>query len=89
MSALDVGRLLFEGLLLAAFLALPLVFAAFLAGVISAGVQRVARVSEPVIGLVPRLMGVGLAALWLAPWMSEQACSYARRVLALVSLVAG
>jgi flagellar biosynthesis protein FliQ len=89
MSALDVSRLLVEGFLLAGLLALPLVGAAFVAGLISAGVQRFARVSEPVIGLVPRLLGVGLAAILLAPWMSEQVCSYAQRMLALLSFVAG
>jgi flagellar biosynthesis protein FliQ len=87
MDASDVGGLLIEGFLLAATLALPLVGAAFLAGVVSAVVQRLCSVSEPVIGLVPRLLGVGFALVLLAPWIAEQVQSYAERVLASLSAV--
>lgn len=89
MLASDLSRLFLDGLVLGAFLVLPLLAATLATGALSGLIQRLARVNEPVIGLIPRLVGVGIAALLLAPWWAAHMASFTRRIWALLATVGG
>ncbi len=80
----DVAR---EGLVLALFLSLPILAAAFAAGLLTALLQSLTRISEPALTHVPRIAAVVVAVLISASWISERVAGFAERVWSLVQAV--
>jgi flagellar biosynthesis protein FliQ len=78
---LEIAR---EGLVIALLLTAPMLGAALAASLVSAALQAFTRVSEPALTYVPRVVGVGLAAIVAAPWIGSRMADFAARVWSLV-----
>ncbi len=81
---LEIAR---EALVLSVILSLPVIGAAFIAGLVSACLQALTRVSEPALTNVPRIAAVALAVWIAAPWMGGRVAGFAERVWILVQTV--
>lgn len=73
-----------EGLLLALWLAVPLLAAALVAGAFTAVIGAVTQVRDPSLGMAPRVVAVVVAIVIAAPFIATQAAAFATRALALV-----
>ncbi len=80
----DIAR---EALVLILILSMPILGAALLAGLIAAALQTLTRVSEPVLTHVPRIVGVAVAVLVAAPWISSRVIGFTNRVWSLVQVI--
>ena len=81
--------LLREGVLLALWLAAPLLVAALLAGVITGLVGAFTQIQDPALGLVPRVAAVGIALVLFAPSIGQQLEAFAGRLWPLVAAIGG
>ena len=73
MSALDpagIVELAQRALVMAFYLALPLLGAAFAVGLAASIIQAATRQSDPTLNTVPKLLGVGGALLIFGAWMA-------------------
>ena len=61
-----------EALRLALMLGGPLLAAAFVVGLAVNILQTLTQLNEPVVGLVPRLVAVVVAAIVLLPWLAAR-----------------
>jgi flagellar biosynthesis protein FliQ len=61
-----------EGLLLALWLAAPLLVAALLAGILTGLVGAFTQIQDPAVALVPRVAAVGIALVVFAPSIGHQ-----------------
>ncbi|MCP4600570.1 MAG: hypothetical protein GY847_08575 [Proteobacteria bacterium] len=84
LDLLDIAR---EALLLALLLSLPILGAAFAAGLITALLQALTKISEPALTHVPRIAAVTLAALIAAPWISLRVANFTERVWSLIQAI--
>lgn len=73
-----------EGLLLALWLAVPLLAAALLAGALTAVIGAVTQVRDPSLGMAPRVVAVVVAVVIAAPFIASQAAAFATRALLLI-----
>lgn len=73
-----------EGLLLALWLAAPLLVAALVAGAFTAVLGAVTQVRDPALGMAPRVVAVAVAVIAAAPFIAHQAAAFATRALSLV-----
>lgn len=80
----DVAR---EALLLTLSLCIPFVAAAFAAGLVTAFLQTMARVSEPALSYAPRIATVAVTALVAAPWICARVARFAESVWSLIQTV--
>lgn len=76
-----------EGLLLALWLAAPLLVAALLAGAITGLVGAFTQIQDPAVGLVPRVAAVGVALVLFAPSIGRQLEAFAARLWPLVAAI--
>jgi flagellar biosynthesis protein FliQ len=76
-----------EGLLLALWLAAPLLVAALLAGAITGLVGAFTQIQDPAVGLVPRVAAVGVALVLFAPSIGRQLEAFATRLWPLVAAI--
>jgi len=83
-SLLGLAR---EGLLLALWLAAPLLLAALLAGAFNAVLGAITQVRDPSLGMAPRVVAVAVAVIVAAPFIAHQAAGFASRALSLVGAV--
>jgi flagellar biosynthesis protein FliQ len=81
--------LLREGLLLALWLAAPLLVAALIAGVITGLVGAFTQIQDPAVGLVPRVAAVGIAVAVFAPSIGRQLEAFAERLWPLIAAIGG
>jgi len=77
--------LLREGLMLALWLALPLLLAAAAAGLVAALLTRVAQLEDPTVAMVARVVGVGGALVLFGPSIAAQLQGCAARALATIA----
>lgn len=76
-----------EGLLLALWLAAPMLLAALLAGAFTAVIGAVTQVRDPSLTMAPRVAAVAVAIVVAAPFIAHQAAAFATRALTLVGTV--
>lgn len=76
-----------EGLLLALWLAAPMLLAALLAGAFTAVIGAVTQVRDPSLTMAPRVAAVAVAVVVAAPFIAHQAAAFATRALTLVGAV--
>jgi flagellar biosynthetic protein FliQ len=81
---IEVAR---EGLILALLLSLPILGAALIAGLLTALLQMVTKVSEPVLTYVPRIVAVVLAVIFVGPWMGGRLANFAERIWSMIQVV--
>jgi len=78
-----------EGLLLALWLAAPLLVAALVAGVVTGLIGAFTQVQDPAVGLVPRVAAVGVALVVFAPSIGQQLDAFTSRLWPLVATIGG
>ena len=76
-----------EGVVLALFLAAPLLVAVLIAGILTGLVGAVTQIQDPAVGLVPRVAAVGIALVVFAPSIAHQLEVFAGRLWPLVVAV--
>ena len=81
---IDVAR---EALLLTLTLCVPLLIAAFAAGLVTAFLQMLSKVSEPALSYAPRIVAVAVVALVAAPWIGSRVARFAESVWSLIQSV--
>lgn len=72
MTGSDLVELVREAVLAGGILVTPVLLAGLGVGIVTGLVQAATGVQEPIIGLVPRLLAMGLAVLWTLPWMVDR-----------------
>lgn len=70
--------LVLQGLELAAWLALPIVAAHLLAGVLSGILQAITGWQDAALSQVPRLLAIVIVLLIAGPWMARSLVDFAR-----------
>ena len=76
-----------EGVVLALFLAAPLLVAVLIAGILTGLVGAVTQIQDPAVGMVPRVAAVGIALVVFAPSIAHQLEAFASRLWPLVVAV--
>ena len=76
-----------EGVVLALFLAAPLLVAVLIAGILTGLVSAVTQIQDPAVGMVPRVAAVGIALVVFAPSIAHQLEAFASRLWPLVVAV--
>jgi flagellar biosynthesis protein FliQ len=79
--------LLREGVLLALWLAAPLLVAALIAGILTGLLGAFTQIQDPAVGVVPRVAAVGIALVVFAPSIAHQLDAFASRLWPLVAAV--
>ncbi len=76
-QAIDVVR---ETLTLMLMLSMPILAAALVIGLIVSLLQAVTQVQEQTLSFVPKIVGMGLAAIIVLPWIITQIMDFATRM---------
>ena len=76
-QAIDVVR---ETLTLMLMLSMPILAAALIIGLIVSLLQAVTQVQEQTLSFVPKIVGMGLAAIFVLPWIITQIMDFATRM---------
>ena len=85
MNSLAVVQIVRDALMMAFWLAAPVLIVGFVAGIVMSLLQIVTSIQDSAFNTVPRLAAV-LAALILAmPWMLQKASTYATSILGNLS----
>jgi flagellar biosynthetic protein FliQ len=85
MNSLAVVQIVRDALMMAFWLAAPVLIVGFVAGIVMSLLQIVTSIQDSAFSTVPRLAAV-LAALILAmPWILQKASAYAKSILGNLS----
>ena len=76
-QAIDIVR---ETLSLMLILSLPILAAALVIGLIVSLLQAVTQVQEQTLSFVPKIVGMGVAAIVVLPWIIMQIMDFATRM---------
>ena len=76
-QAIDVVR---ETLTLMLMLSMPILAAALIIGLIVSLLQAVTQVQEQTLSFVPKIVGMGIAAILMLPWIITQIMDFATRM---------
>lgn len=76
-QAIDIVR---EALTLMLMLSLPILAAALLIGLAVSLLQAVTQVQEQTLSFVPKIIGMGMAAIFVLPWILTQIMDFATRM---------
>lgn len=76
-QAIDVVR---ETLTLMLMLSMPILAAALVIGLVVSLLQAVTQVQEQTLSFVPKIVGMGLAAIVVLPWIITQIMDFATRM---------
>lgn len=76
-QAIDVVR---ETLTLMLMLSMPILGAALVIGLVVSLLQAVTQVQEQTLSFVPKIVGMGLAAIFVLPWIMMKIMDFATRM---------
>ncbi len=76
-QAIDVVR---ETLTLMLMLSMPILGAALVIGLVVSLLQAVTQVQEQTLSFVPKIVGMGLAAIFVLPWIVMKIMDFATRM---------
>ena len=76
-QAVDIVR---ESLQLMLTLSGPILLAALTIGLLVSLLQAVTQVQEQTLSFVPKIIGMGLVAIFLTPWLAMMITDFARRM---------
>ena len=76
-QAIDIVR---ESLQLMLTLSGPILLAALSIGLVVSLLQAVTQVQEQTLSFVPKIIGMGLVAIFLTPWLAMMIMDFARRM---------
>jgi flagellar biosynthetic protein FliQ len=75
--AIDLVR---EALTLMLALSLPILMAALIIGLVVSILQAVTQIQEQTLSFVPKIVGMGLTAVLVFPWMAKKILEFAARM---------
>jgi len=75
--AIDLVR---EALTLMLALSLPILMAALIIGLTVSVLQAVTQIQEQTLSFVPKIVGMGLTAVLVFPWMAKKILEFAARM---------
>ena len=78
-QSIDLVR---ETLTLMLLLSLPILAAALIVGLVVSVLQAVTQVQEQTLSFVPKIMGMGLVAILVMPWLVMKIMEFASRMFA-------
>ncbi|MEZ6190846.1 MAG: flagellar biosynthesis protein FliQ [Phycisphaerales bacterium] len=73
-QAIDIVR---ETLMLMLLLSMPILAAALVIGLAVSLLQAVTQVQEQTLSFVPKIIGMGLAAIFVLPWITNEIMDFA------------
>ncbi len=76
-QAIDIVR---ETLMLMLLLSMPILAAALVIGLVVSLLQAVTQVQEQTLSFVPKIIGMGLAAIFVLPWITNEIMDFATRM---------
>jgi flagellar biosynthesis protein FliQ len=76
-QAIDIVR---ETLTLMLMLSMPILAAALVIGLVVSLLQAVTQVQEQTLSFVPKIVGMGLAAIFVLPWILMKIMDFATRM---------
>lgn len=76
-QAIDIVR---ETLMLMLLLSMPILAAALVIGLAVSLLQAVTQVQEQTLSFVPKIVGMGLAAIFVLPWITNEIMDFATRM---------
>ncbi len=76
-SAIDVVR---ETLTLMLLLSLPILLAALVVGLIISVAQAVTQIQEQTLSFVPKILGMGVVAILMMPWIVVKIMEFSERM---------
>ena len=76
-QAIDIVR---ETLILMLMLSFPILAAALVIGLVVSLLQAVTQVQEQTLSFVPKIIGMGMAAIFVLPWIIAQIMDFAARM---------
>ena len=82
-----VAGLVREGLVLALWLAAPLLVAALLAGVVTGLLGAFTQVQDPAVSLAVRVAAVGIAVAAFAPAIAHQVTAFTARLWPMIAAI--
>ncbi len=82
----DLVAIVREGLLLALWLAAPLLVAALLAGIFGGLVAAFTQIQDPAVALVPRVAAVAVAIALFAPSIAHQLAAFTAQLWPLITV---
>jgi len=82
-------QILREALMMAFWLAMPLLIIGFIVGIVVSLVQIVTSIQDAAFGTVPRLAAFLFAAILSMPWMLKKLTTYAASILGNLGRYAG
>jgi flagellar biosynthetic protein FliQ len=81
--AMDIGQaidIVRETLVLMLLLSMPILAAALVIGLAVSLLQAVTQVQEQTLSFVPKIIGMGLAAIFVLPWITNEIMDFATRM---------
>ena len=78
MTPETVVQLIRQTLMTTFWLAAPLLAIGFVAGLVISLVQAVTQIQEQTLTFVPKIFAMGLAVIFVMPWMFQRLIDYAR-----------
>ena len=81
--AMDIGQaidIVRETLMLMLLLSMPILAAALVIGLAVSLLQAVTQVQEQTLSFVPKIIGMGLAAIFVLPWITNEIMDFATRM---------
>jgi flagellar biosynthetic protein FliQ len=76
-QAIDLVR---EALMLMLALSFPILMAALLIGLAVSILQAVTQVQEQTLSFVPKIVGMGITAIFVFPWMAKKILEFSARM---------
>jgi len=77
-QAVDMVR---ESLTVMLLLSSPILAAAVTIGLIISVLQAVTQIQEQTLSFVPKIMGMGIVAIFVTPWVATSIMEFARRMI--------
>lgn len=71
-----------QTLTLMLLLASPILLAALLIGLVISIFQAVTQIQEQTLTFVPKILGMGIVAILLTPWLTSMVLEFSRRMFA-------
>lgn len=87
MSEGEIYEIARQGLMLVILLSLPMLAIAALASLLSALLQSVVKVSEPMVSHLPRIVSVFVVILVAGPWISSRISEFANRLWSAIAVI--
>lgn len=80
MSVNEAVELVRETLMLMLVLSFPVLLAALVIGLVVSLFQAMTQIHEQTLSFVPKILGMGAAAIFVMPWITQRIMEFAQRM---------